>query len=97
MWRQPVVSPPNHGKHAKTHEAIFAEPIRSNVRWDDIESLFKSLSGIISEGAGSRVRVSLDGCDAVFHRPHPEKECSKPALRSVRKFLINVGCCHDPA
>ena len=75
------------GKHRKTLVAIFAEPVRGNVPWHDIEALFVSVGATVSEGRGSRVRVSLSGVDAVFHRPHPQKETDKGALKSVRRFL----------
>ena len=45
----------------------------------------------ISEGAGSRVRVALNGVRAVFHRPHPKKETDMGALKSVRRFLSEAG------
>jgi len=70
---------------------IFKEPTQSNVKWADIESLFKNLGAEISEGNGSRVRVALNGVKAVFHRPHPKKETDKGALVSVRRFLENAG------
>ncbi len=79
------------GKHRKTQEAIFAEPVRANVPWADIEALFKAVGAMVSEGRGSRVRVSLNGVDAVFHRPHPQKETDKGALKSVRRFLREAG------
>lgn len=82
-----MVSPPTTGKPAKTYAAIFADPIRSNIPWDDIERLFEALGATISEGSGSRVRVKLEGVRSVFHRPHPEKECGRPTLRDVRRFL----------
>ena len=41
----------------------------------------------ISEGRGSRVRISLNGADAVFHRPHPRKEADKGSVKSLRRFL----------
>ena len=72
-------------------QAIFKEPTRSNVKWTDIESLFKNLGAGISQGNGSRVRVILNGVKAVFHRPHPRKETDKGALVSVRRFLENAG------
>jgi len=71
--------------------AIFADPIRANVLWLDIESLLVHLGAEISEGSGSRLRVALNGVRAVFHRPHPAKETDKGALRSVRAFLIHAG------
>lgn len=78
-------------KHRKTLEAIFSEPVRANVPWKDIEVLFLALGAEVSEGRGSRIRVSLGDMDAVFHRPHPEKETDKGALKSVRRFLKEVG------
>ncbi|MEM1011998.1 MAG: type II toxin-antitoxin system HicA family toxin [Planctomycetota bacterium] len=56
-----------------------------------MESLLRSLGATLEEGAGSRVRVSLNGIDAVFHRPHPQPEASRAVIRSVRSFLINAG------
>lgn len=82
-----MVSAPKAGKHRKVYDAIFSNPVRSNIVWDDIEALFRKLGADVSEGSGSRVRVKLEGVRAVFHRPHPEKECDKGALISVRDFL----------
>ena len=79
------------GRHASTLRAVFADPVRANVPWRDVEALFEALGAEIGEGSGSRVRVALRGVRAVFHRPHPEKETDKGALRSVRRFLIEAG------
>jgi len=67
---------------------IFENPVRSNIEWRRIEFLLIALGGEISEGRGSRVRISLNGVKAVFHRPHPQKETAKGALKSVRRFLL---------
>jgi hypothetical protein len=69
------------GKHDKTLEAIFAEPVRANINWSDIESRLVNVGAEVSEGAGSRVRIALNGVRAVFHRPHPKKETDKGAVR----------------
>jgi hypothetical protein len=45
----------------------------------------------LEEGRGSRVRVEWNDVVAVFHRPHPQKEASKPVVRDVRSFLIAAG------
>jgi len=71
--------------------AIFEDPVRSNVAWSDVERLLLALGAETSEGRGSRVRVYLNGVRAVFHRPHPQKETDKGALKSVRKFLAEAG------
>ena len=78
-------------KHESTLRAVFANPIRGNISWKDIESLFQHHGAEISEGSGSRVRVYLNGTRAIFHRPHPGKEAGKPTVRSVREFLTNAG------
>jgi HicA toxin of bacterial toxin-antitoxin, len=78
-------------KHEKTLAAIFAEPTRANVKWRDIESLFEHQGAEISAGAGSRVRVALNGVRAVFHRPHPQPDTDKGQLKSVRRFLTEAG------
>ncbi len=78
-------------KHFKTLKAIFENPIRSDVVWNDVEALLKTLGAEITEGSGSRVRIALNDIRAVFHRPHPRKEIDKGALRSMRYFLIGAG------
>lgn len=78
-------------KNRKTLEAIFQRQTSSNIKWKDIETLFLSLGGEISEGSGSRVRVKLNGERAVFHRPHPQPTTDKGAVESVKKFLKNAG------
>ncbi|HIJ64065.1 MAG TPA: type II toxin-antitoxin system HicA family toxin [Rhodospirillaceae bacterium] len=78
-------------RHRKILESIFADPVRANVLWAEVEALFQAVGADVSEGRGSRVRVSLNGVDAVFHRPHPQKETDKGALKSVRRFLKEAG------
>ena len=72
-------------------DAIFATPVRASIVWSDIEALFRACGAEISEGNGSRVRIALNGVRAVFHRPHPEKETDKGAVKSVRRFLTESG------
>jgi HicA toxin of bacterial toxin-antitoxin, len=78
-------------KHQRTLEAIFSTPVRASINWKDIESLFNALGAKIEEGRGSRVRILLNEEEAVFHRPHPQKETDKGAVVSVRRFLENAG------
>ncbi len=72
-------------------EAVFDDPIRSNIAWRDIEAMLKATGAEISEGEGSRVRIALNGVRAVFHRPHPRKETDKGAVRAMRRFLTEAG------
>lgn len=78
-------------KHQRTLNTIFETPVRANIHWHDIESLFKALGAKIEEGRGSRIRIILNKEEAVFHRPHPQKETDKGAVVSVRRFLENAG------
>ena len=78
-------------KHRRTLEAVFEDPVRSNIPWRDIEAMLKAAGAEITEGAGSRIRVALNGIRAVFHRPHPQKDTDKGAVRSVRRFLTEAG------
>lgn len=78
-------------KHAATLNAIFTIPVQCHIEWRQIESLLVALGAEISEGRGSRVRIALNSCRAVFHRPHPRKETDKGAVISIRRFLTTAG------
>jgi hypothetical protein len=79
------------GKHEDTLHTIFADPVRANIRWSDIVPLLAHCGAEITEGSGSRVRIALKGVRVVFHRPHPQKETDKGAVRSMRRFLTEAG------
>ncbi len=78
-------------KHRNTLRAVFADPIRSNIAWRDIEAMLEAAGAEVTEGEGSRVRIALNGVRAVFHRPHPQKETDKGSVRSMRRFLTEAG------
>ena len=78
-------------KHRSTLQAVFADPVRSNIAWRDIEAMLEAVGAEVTEGQGSRVRIALNGVRAVFHRPHPQKETDKGAVRSMRRFLTEAG------
>lgn len=80
-----------NNKHLKTYNEIFSNPIRLDISWDDIESLFVALGAELSEGNGSRIRIKLNNERAVFHRPHPKRLTDKGAIKSIRKLLENAG------
>lgn len=80
-----------NSKNRSTLADIFRDPVLFSIPWGDVESLFQALGGVLTEGRGSRVRVSLNGCLAVFHRPHPHKETDKGCVKSVRRFLAEAG------
>jgi hypothetical protein len=75
-------------KQRKTLAALFADPIRANIAWDDVESLLMALGASRTPGGGSMMGFILSGVRAVLHRPHPGHELSKSGARKVRGFLI---------
>lgn len=80
-----------NSKHRKTLNAIFTDPVKSDIKWSDIEALFIACGGVVEEARGSRMCVELNGVFAHFHRPHPQPDTDKGAVKSVRRFLENVG------
>ena len=78
-------------KQRRTLQAIFDNPVRANIPWRDIEGMLKAAGAEITEGEGSRVRIALNRVRAVFHRPHPQKETDRGAVRSMRRFLTEAG------
>lgn len=74
-----------------TLDAVFARPVRQDIRWADIESLIRALHGKVEEREGSRVALKLNGVRAVFHRPHPRPETDRNAVRDIRDFLEKAG------
>ena len=78
-------------KHKRTLAAIFEDPVRSNLPWLEIEAMLEAAGAEITDGAGSRVRIALNEVRAVFHRPHPQKETDRGAIKSMRRFLSEAG------
>ncbi|MDC7280691.1 hypothetical protein NXH64_14405 [Butyrivibrio fibrisolvens] len=48
-----------NSKDRKILKDIFTNPVKSDIKWTEIEHLFISLGAKVSEGNGSRVRVEL--------------------------------------
>jgi hypothetical protein len=78
-------------KHYTTLVQLYKNPVLAGIVWTDIEALFVALGATITEGNGSRVRILLNGVRMVFHRPHPQKETDKGAVKTVRSFLTEAG------
>jgi hypothetical protein len=80
-----------NSKHKKTLQAIFHDPILTSIHWREIENMLQALGATVEERAGSRVGIVLNRIVAVFHRPHPQKETDKGAVKSMRRFLTEAG------
>jgi predicted RNA binding protein YcfA (HicA-like mRNA interferase family) len=75
----------------RTLRRIFADPVRADITWREIESLLIALGAKLAEARGSRVSVVLNDRKAVLHRPHPRKEVRKGMVRGLRGLLIEAG------
>jgi HicA toxin of bacterial toxin-antitoxin, len=75
----------------KTLRRVFADPVRSDITWRDVESLLVALGAKLTQGRGSRIRVELNERGANIHRPHPRKEVKAWMIRRLRGFLIEAG------
>jgi hypothetical protein len=57
-----------------------------------METVLVALGAKLTEGSGSRVRIVLNGCKAVFHRPHPRcKETYKGDVVLMKRFVTGAG------
>jgi len=79
-----------NSRDRKTLQNVCTDPVSPAIHWRDIEALFIALGAITKEGTGSRINILLNGRVAVFHRPHPQKEADKGAVKSVRRFLTEA-------
>ncbi|MGK7930699.1 MAG: type II toxin-antitoxin system HicA family toxin [Microcystaceae cyanobacterium] len=78
-------------KQRKIYDALFAEPIRRNILWDDVVSLIKAIGGTVTQGNGSRVRFDINDISLNIHSPHPQKELKRYQIKAIREFLIKAG------
>ncbi|MFW6264423.1 MAG: type II toxin-antitoxin system HicA family toxin [Cyanobacteriota bacterium] len=78
-------------KQRKIYDAIFAEPIRRNIIWNDVVALVKTLEGTVTQGDGSRVRFDLNNISLNIHSPHPSKELKRYQVKAIREFLTKAG------
>lgn len=79
-----------NARHRKTYNRVHQNPALRNITWNDVEAMFNHL-GTVIEGSGSRVNVEINGVDASFHRPHPEKEIKVYVVKKIRAFLAEAG------
>ena len=91
MFARGVLSFLMNAKHKRTLESLYFQPVRSDIKWKDVETLLLALGAERSEGRGSRVHFILEGFEAVFHRPHPSPAMNKGAVVSARDFITRAG------
>ena len=77
-------------KQQKTLERIKDKPTRVDITWDEVQSFFKTIGGMVREGEGSRVQIIFNTRVLRLHKPHSKKELKRYAVEAIRDFLINV-------
>lgn len=78
------------GGPQKTLTQIFTEPTKGDVTFDAALALLKAHGGVVKEGAGSRVKIFIEGKVIQFHRPH-KKELPKYVVEAIREVLEDLG------
>lgn len=76
-----------NNKQYKILKNIYKKPTCPNIRWKEVESLFKALGATMTQGQGSRIKVTLNGKVKTFHKPHTKPEIKKSVVKEIRNFL----------
>lgn len=74
-------------RHTKTLTAMLDKRTRGNLKWREVESMFRALGAEIHERRGSSVIIKLNEEVETVHRPHPRPECGRGLIRRMRAFL----------
>lgn len=80
-----------NAKHRKTLAAIFARSTSPSIVFLDIESLVKVLGAMVTERAGSRVKITMKGEQWHCHRPHLGKEAKRYQVEEARELFERAG------
>ena len=78
-------------KHRNVLQAIFRDPLSSNVQWREIESLLHHLGARVEPGHGARLHVILNRHEFVVHHPHHGNELGKTEIKFLREHLAAAG------
>lgn len=83
---------PTHlnNKHTDTLAALFAHPVGHNIRWEDVVSLVGAV-GDVDEEHNGRVKFTIGGEPAWFHRPNHGSDIDVQQVQDVRKMLSAAG------
>jgi hypothetical protein len=75
-------------KHRATYEALFAEPIRRNIDWNDVVVVSKSI-GRRGTAGGSPFRLEWDFIQ--YPLTSSTEITERYQVKAVRDFLMNAG------
>jgi hypothetical protein len=76
--------------YSQTLQAVFEDPIRSDIRWSHLKHLFLALGGAVKED-GDRVyiviRSKINTTRAIIHCRHKSEYASTHAVSSIQRLL----------
>ncbi|MDP3513706.1 MAG: type II toxin-antitoxin system HicA family toxin [Sulfuritalea sp.] len=78
-------------KHRNVLQAIFHDPLSSNIQWREVESLLHHLGATVEPGHGARFRVVLNRHEFTVHHPHHGNEFGKTDVKYLRECLAAAG------
>ena len=78
-------------KHRNVLQAIYHDPVSSNIQWREVESLLNHLGASIEPSHGARFRVVLNQREFFIHHPHHSNEFAKQEIKHLREGLASAG------
>lgn len=78
-------------KHRNVLQAIFHDPLSSNIQWREVESLLHHLGAKVEPSHGARFRVVLNRHEFTVHHPHHGNEFGKTDVKYLRECLAAAG------
>lgn len=78
-------------KHRNTLQAIYHDPVSSNLQWREVESLLNHLGATVEPAHGARFRIVLNRHEFFLHHPHHSNELSKQEVKHLRECLASAG------
>ncbi|HRE17834.1 MAG TPA: type II toxin-antitoxin system HicA family toxin [Rhodocyclaceae bacterium] len=78
-------------KHETLLRTIFHDPPSGNLHWREVESLLNHVGAKIDNLPGARLHVTINGQEAVLHRPHHNNVLDRQGIKSLREYLARAG------
>lgn len=88
-----------NSKNRKLLEKLMRKPAPVDIRWDEVARLVEALGGRVVEKSGkttgSAAFFVVNGRKAHFHKPHPDPELKRYALKQLVDFFKDAGVIED--
>ncbi|MGM0599457.1 MAG: type II toxin-antitoxin system HicA family toxin [Candidatus Rifleibacteriota bacterium] len=77
----------NQKKVLKIYDKIITGPLKP-MKWQDVEGLLIALGAKKRKGSGSSRIFIINKRALTIHKPHPENEIKKYAVKLIRDYLL---------